>query len=102
MFEVFILSGGEYGLNRDIYTVQSVSQGNKFKYLLSKIFRPFRFVVKTDNPKWWQYILLPVYYIKYWFSFFIIKGSKNIKKAKAYITSEDDNDLKSLFNKISK
>lgn len=102
VFEMFILSGGEYGLNRDIYTVQSVSQGNKFKYLLSKIFRPFRFVVKTDHPKWWQYTLLPIYYIKYWFSFFVIKGSKNIKKAKAYINSEDDNDLKNLFNKISK
>ena len=32
----------------------------------------------------------------------LIKGSKNIKKAKAYINSEDDNDLKNLFNKISK
>ena len=63
VFEMFILSGGEYGLNRDIYTVQSVSQGNKFKYLLSKIFRPFRFVVKIDHPKWWQYTLLPIYYI---------------------------------------
>ena len=101
VFEVFILSGGEYGLNRDIYTVQSVSQGNKFVYLLSKIFKPFRFVVKTDNPKWWQYILLPFYYLKYWFTFLIIKGSKNIKKAKSYINSEDDNDLKNLFNKIN-
>ena len=102
VFEVFILSGGEYGLNRDIYTVQSVSQGNKLKYLLSKIFRPFRFVVKTDNPKWWQYVVFPYYYISYWFDYFILKGSKNIKKAKAYINSEDDIDLKDLFNKISK
>ena len=102
VFEVFILSGGEYGLNRDIYTVQSVSQGNKLKYLLSKIFRPFRFVVKTDNPKWWQYVIFPYYYISYWFDYFILKGSKNIKKAKAYINSEDDIDLKDLFNKISK
>ena len=47
-------------------------------------------------------ILSEIYYIKYWFSFFVIKGSKNIKKAKAYINSEDDNDLKNLFNKISK
>lgn len=100
-FEIFILSGGEYGLNRNVYTVQRAAQGNKFKYLLSKVFRPFRFVVKTDYPKWWQYLLLPYYYLKYWFKFFIIKGSKNIKKAKAYMSEEEDTtDLEKLFKKI--
>ena len=46
--------------------------------------------------------LFPYYYISYWLDYFILKGNKNIKKAKAYINSEDDVDLKDLFNKISK
>ena len=99
--EIFILSGGEYGINRNIYTVQRATQGNKFKYLLSKIFRPFRFVVKTDNPKWWQYLLLPYYYVIYWFKFLILKGKENIKKAKSYINEDEDiSDLERLFKKI--
>lgn len=100
-FEIFILSGGEYGINRNIYTVQRATQGNKLKYLLSKIFRPFRYVVKTDYPKWWQYLLLPFYYFKYWFNFLIIKGGINIKKAKSYVSEKEDiTDLEKLFEKI--
>lgn len=100
-FEIFILSGGEYGANRNIYTVQKAAQKNKFRFLMSKIFRPFRYVVKTDHPKWWQYILLPFYYLRHWFIFFILRGRLNVKKAKSY-TKDDENisDLEKLFKQI--
>ena len=50
-FEKYVLSGGEYGINRNIYTVQGSFEGSKFKFLLTRVFRPFRFVVKKDKPK---------------------------------------------------
>jgi len=100
-FEKYVLSGGEYGINRNIYTVQGSFEGSKFKFLLTRVFRPFRFVVKKDKPKWWQYLLLPFYYIRYWFSFFILRGKENKKKAKAYLKDKEDiSDLKELFKKI--
>jgi len=99
-FEIFILSGGEYGVNRNIYSVQKAAQKNRFKFLMSKIFRPFRYVVKTDHPKWWQYLLLPFYYLRHWFIFFILRGKQNIKKAKSYVNDEDISDFEKLFKKI--
>ena len=48
-----------------------------------------------------QYLLLPFYYIRYWFSFFILRGKENKKKAKAYLKDKEDiSDLKELFKKI--
>lgn len=100
-FEIFILSGGEYGVNRNIYSVQKAAQKNKFKFLLSKIFKPFRYVVKIDHPKWWQYLLLPYYYLRYWFIFFILRGKQNVKKAKHYVNDDKDiSDLERLFRSI--
>lgn len=101
-FELFMLYGGEYGMFHDRYSIQNAAVDNKFKYLLSKIFRPFRFVCKTDHPKWWQYLLLPYYYVRHWFNFFIIKGFQNIKKAQKFVKKESDafSSMEQLFVKI--
>lgn len=102
IMENFIINGGEYGSGNNVYAVHRARHGNKFIYLIKKIFKPFKKIVKTDYPKWWQYILLPYYYFRYWFYFLVIKGKTNIKKAKAVIReNENISDLENLFRVLN-
>ena len=67
---------------------------------MSKLFKPFRALCGSDHPKWWQYLLLPFYYVAHWFDYLIIKGAMNYKKAKAYVKGDEKTALEKLYKKI--
>ena len=80
LFEEFLLTGGVYGTAKNRVSVERSQEGGKFKYILSRIFKPYD-VLKHTYPilkkhKW----MLPFCQVARWFHHLFSKESKKVLK----------------------
>ncbi len=95
MLEGYILTGGIYGTLGNRVAIHHNKQGGKLKYVLSRIFIPYQFLVMRypilKKHKW----LLPVCHVRRWFYLTFkgrIKHSINEMKINKNLTTEDIRD----------
>ena len=61
----YLLEGGVYGNVTNLVTVGGIRKGGKFKYIMSRIWLPFKLLPESANPKSKKW-LIPFYQMKRW------------------------------------
>ena len=101
---LFVLRAGAYGNIQNKVAGEQVVKGNRFVYILSRLFRPYS-QMKYLYPvlhKW--KILLPVFEVYRWFDIAFGSRRERIKKelsANSQVSREDVKRVKKLFGNLN-
>ncbi len=101
--EEYIIKSGVYGTSENYIATQQVQKGNRFKYLMSRIWLPYN-VLKYQYPSLnGKKFLLPIYEIRRWFKMLFggrLKHSINEIKISRTISNEKSNEVNILLKQL--
>lgn len=101
--ENYIISGGVYGSIENNVKVQQIKQGSKFRFIMSKIFLPTRYIEQTypsvKKRKW----LIPFMQIRRWITI-AVRGisprTKNELKSNREISSTQAEQMRNFLDEV--
>ncbi len=101
--ESFIVRSGVYGTSENYIAAQQVKEGNKFKFLLSRLWLPYD-VLKNQYPSLnGKKLLLPIYEVRRWFHMLFggrLKHSLNEIKVSGSISDEKSREVGRLLSQL--
>ena len=99
--EAYVLTGGVYGTSENFISIRAIKQG-KIRYVLSRIFMPYR-ELKLKYPSLEKYpILYPVYTVRRWFNLLFIKGraKRSVRELNVVVTTQKEERITELLKKL--
>ncbi len=98
--EKYIVKSGIYGTSENYIAAQQVKQGNRFKFIVSRLWLPYD-VLKHQYPSLkGKKLLLPFYEIRRWFKMLLggrFKKSLSEIKTSGTISHEKSNEIRTLL-----